>query len=140
VAQAKTLALTPAGRPVRVRGERDTLGRALRNLVENALAHTAPATTVEIVVDAAGALHVMDRGPGVPPEQRDRIFRRFWRGDRRHPGHAGLGLAIVARIAEMHGASISVTDRPGGGAVFSLRFARVLAEAAVDPGHRRAAE
>jgi signal transduction histidine kinase len=121
------VALVDADRPVWMHGERDTLGRALRNLVENPLAYTAPGTAVEIAVDATGALHVMDRGPGVLPAERERIFRRFWRRDRRRPGHAGLGLAIVARIAEMHGATIVVGDRPGGGAVFSLRFPAVLA-------------
>jgi signal transduction histidine kinase len=140
LSQAKTVALVAADRPVWVHGERDTLGRAVRNLVENALTHTAPGTTVEIAVDTAGALHVMDRGPGVAPDQRARIFRRFWRRDRRQSGHAGLGLAIVARIAEMHCASIDVGDRPGGGAVFSLRFPTILAEAAAAPDHRHAAE
>jgi signal transduction histidine kinase len=140
LSQAKTVALMPADRMVWVPGEPYTLGRALRNLVDNALTHTAPGTTVEIVVDEAGALHVMDRGPGVPPDERSRIFRRFWRRDRRHPGHAGLGLAIVVRIAEMHGASVAVDDRPGGGAVFSLRFPTVLAGAPVASDHRRAAE
>jgi signal transduction histidine kinase len=127
LSRAKTVGLVGADRPVWVRGDRDALGRALLNLVENALAHTAPGTTVEIAVDAAGALHVLDHGPGVPPAERDRIFRRFWRRDRRRPGHAGLGLAIVARIAEMHGATVTVADRPGGGAIFSLRFPGVIA-------------
>lgn len=127
LAQSKTVALADAGRPVWVRGEHDTLGRAVRNLVENALVHTAPGTTVEIAVDPSGALHVMDRGPGVPMPERERIFRRFWRRDRRRPGHSGLGLAIVARIAEMHGATVDVSDRPGGGAIFSLRFPTVPA-------------
>jgi signal transduction histidine kinase len=127
LSQAKTVALTGADRPVWVHGEPDTLGRALRNLVDNALAHTAPGAMVEITVDATGALHVLDRGPGVPPEQRERIFRRFWRRDRRRPGHAGLGLAIVARIAEMHDATVTVGDRQGGGAVFTLRFPALIA-------------
>jgi signal transduction histidine kinase len=140
LSQAKTVALVPADCTVWVHGEPYTLGRALRNLVDNALTHTAPRTTVEIVVDGAGALHVMDRGPGVPPDERRRIFRRFWRRDRRHPGHAGLGLAIVARIAEMHGASVAVDDRPDGGAVFSLRFPTVLARGPVASEDRRAAE
>jgi signal transduction histidine kinase len=134
----KTVALAVADRPVWVHGERDTLARALRNLVENALAHTAAGTTVEIAVDETGALHVMDRGPGVPPEQRERIFRRFWRRDRRCPGHAGLGLAIVARTAEMHRATITVSDRPDGGAIFSFRFPEVLTPqigSAREPAH-----
>jgi len=109
-----------------VRGNADTIGRAVRNLVENALTHTPPGTTVEIVVDSAGALRVSDRGPGVPAIDREQIFRRFWRRDRQRSGSAGLGLSIVARIARMHNATVSVTDCPGGGATFLLGFPYVL--------------
>jgi len=126
LSQRKTVAVTGADHPVRVCGNADSLGRAVRNLVENALAHTSPGTTVEISVAAAGDLSVMDRGPGVPTCEREQIFRRFWRRDRRRAGSAGLGLAIVKRIAEMHGAAISVADRPGGGAIFSIRFPAVI--------------
>jgi len=126
LSQRKTVAVIGADHPVRVCGNADTLGRAVRNLVENALAHTAPGTTVEISVAAAGELSVMDRGPGVPSAEREQIFRRFWRRDRRRAGSAGLGLAIVKRIAEMHGAAIGVADRPGGGAIFAIRFPAAL--------------
>jgi len=126
LSQRKTVAVTGADHPVRVCGNADTLGRAIRNLVENALAHTGPGTTVEISVAAAGELRVMDRGPGVPNAERDQIFRRFWRRDRRRAGSAGLGLAIVKRIAEMHRATVSVADRPGGGAVFAIHFPAVI--------------
>jgi signal transduction histidine kinase len=133
LSQHKTVAVAGADQSVRVRGNADTLGRAIRNLVENALTHTAAGTTVEISVDPAGALRVMDRGPGVPSAEREQIFRRFWRRDRRRAGSAGLGLAIVKRIAEMHRATIDVSDRPGGGAIFTLRFSDVI-------GQRLAAE
>ena len=126
LSQHKTVAVTGADHPVRVCGNADTLGRAVRNLVENALAHTAPGTGVEISVAAAGKLSVMDRGPGVPSAEREQIFRRFWRRDRRRSGSAGLGLAIVKRITEMHGATVGVTDRPGGGAIFAIRFPAVI--------------
>ncbi len=126
LSQGKTLAVTGARRPVRVRGNGDALARAVRNLVENALAHTAPGSTVEIAVAGEGVVRVMDRGPGVPKTEREHIFKRFWRCDRRRGGHAGLGLAIVARIAEMHGAAVEVADRPGGGAVLAIRFPAVL--------------
>ena len=108
------------------------LARALRNLVENALTHTSPGTTVEISV-AGSELRVMDRGPGVPSTEREQIFQRFWRRDRRRTGSAGLGLAIVKRIAEMHEATVSVSDRAGGGSVFSIRFpAAVKADTAIE--------
>jgi len=127
VSQRKTIAVTGARRPVRVRGNSDALVRAVRNLVENALAHTPPATTVEIAVANEGVIRVMDRGPGIPRADCEHIFQRFWRRDRRHGGNAGLGLAIVARIAQMHGATVDVDERPGGGAVFAIRFPTVLA-------------
>jgi signal transduction histidine kinase len=136
----KTVAVTGASGPLWVAGNADTLGRAIRNLVENGLAHTPRGTTVEIAVDPAGILRVSDRGPGVPAAEREQIFRRFWRRDRRRPGSAGLGLPIVARIAEMHGAAVTVADRPGGGAVFALRFPTVLAPTVLAPAASRAAE
>jgi signal transduction histidine kinase len=122
LANDKRVAVTGARGPVTVPGNPDMLGRALRNLVENALVHTPPQTTVEIAMDARGAICVYDRGPGVPAAEREQIFHRFWRRDRRRQGSSGLGLSIVARIAERHGAQVSVADRPGGGAAFTLSF------------------
>jgi signal transduction histidine kinase len=126
LSQRKTIAVTGARRPVQVRGNSDALVRAVRNLAENALAHTSPATTVEIAIATEGVIRVMDRGPGIPKVDSEHIFQRFWRRDRRHGGNAGLGLAIVARIAQTHGATVDVDERPGGGAVFAIRFPTVL--------------
>ena len=120
LANGKRVAVSGARGPVLVHGNPDMLARAVRNLVENALVHTSPLTTVEIEIDQHGAISVSDRGPGVPSAEREQIFRRFWRRDRRRQGSAGLGLSIVARIAERHGARVSVADRAGGGAVFTL--------------------
>ena len=111
-----------------MQGNPDMLARAVRNLVENALVHTPPATTVEIAIDRRGKISVNDRGPGVPLAEREHIFRRFWRRDRRRQASAGLGLSIVARIAERHGAKVSVGDRSGGGAAFTLSFPSVISE------------
>ncbi|HTV46685.1 MAG TPA: ATP-binding protein [Stellaceae bacterium] len=134
VSQRKTVAVTGSSLPVIVPGNADAIGRAIRNLVENALAHTAPGTTVEIQAARDGVIRVMDRGPGVPWAEREHIFKRFWRRDRRRGGNAGLGLAIVARIAEMHGAEVEVGERPGGGAVFAIRFPVVLPSGPVAAG------
>ncbi len=128
LAQDKRMAVTGARKPVVVPGNGEMLGRAVRNLVENALVHTPAGTTVEIQVDPAGAITVFDRGPGVPAAEREQIFRRFWRRDRRRQGNSGLGLSIVARIAERHGATISVDNRSGGGAAFTLAFPTVIAQ------------
>ncbi|HEV2189930.1 MAG TPA: HAMP domain-containing sensor histidine kinase [Stellaceae bacterium] len=135
LARDKSVAVTGARKPVLVSGNAEMLSRAVRNLVENALVHTPVRTTVEIEIDPAGSIVVSDRGPGVPAAEREQIFRRFWRRDRRRQGSSGLGLSIVARIAERHRATISVDSRPGGGAVFTLAFSVVLARpaAAAEP-------
>jgi signal transduction histidine kinase len=71
---------------------------------------------------------VADHGTGVRPEDRDKIFERFWRGFGESGSGAGLGLAIVKEIMKGHQGSVEVEDNPGGGAVFRLSFARLPAE------------
>ena len=66
-------------------------------------------------------VEVIDCGPGVAPDKRDQIFERFWKGDRNGKG-AGLGLAIVKHIMTALQGSVSISDNPGGGAAFTLRF------------------
>jgi signal transduction histidine kinase len=99
-------------------GER--LHQVVANLLENA-ARYAP-TGSPVVVDAVGderrvVIHVTDRGPGIPPSERARIFERFYRTDaaRGHDGEggAGLGLAIARWIVELHGGHISAADGTG---------------------------
>ena len=124
LAQGKEIALSGTEAPVLVHGSAEMLSRAIRNLVENAINHAPPRTTVEIVVADDGTVCVLDEGPGIKDEERELIFQRFWRRDRRRAGSAGLGLSIVQRIADAHGAAVSVENRPTGGAVFCLRFAR----------------
>jgi signal transduction histidine kinase len=118
----RTIALTGAETPVWVHGHAEALFRAVRNLVENAIRHTPAGGAIEVDVAADGAVRVLDEGPGVPLAERETIFKRFWRRDRARPESRGLGLAIVTRVAAAHGGSISVDDRPGGGAVFTLRL------------------
>jgi signal transduction histidine kinase len=109
--------------PVRIRGASDYLFRALRNIVENALRYTPEGTTVSIVVANPPAISVIDQGPGVPPEQRHAIFRRFWQGDRGpNKGGAGLGMDIAARTVVAHGGIMSVEDAPNGGTMFTMHF------------------
>ncbi len=101
------------------------LFQAVRNLVENAIAHAPSGSAVHIELDAEGVVRVLDRGPGVPADQRELLFRRFWRRRRTSSqagAGAGLGLSIVSRIAERHQGTVSVEDRPGGGAAFVLRL------------------
>ena len=125
VKSGRNLAVLHAEHPLPVRGNRDALYQALRNLVENALKFTPAGTEVEIELDPSGGVVVSDRGPGIPEAQRTLLFQRFWRADRRQSGGAGLGLAITHRIAAAHGGQLLVDDNPGGGARFTLRVPRV---------------
>jgi signal transduction histidine kinase len=122
VESGKTIALTGESGPVWVHGHAEALFRAVRNLIENAIRHTPAGISVEVEVAGNGMVRVMDDGPGVPEADRDLIFSRFWRRDRAKRDSRGLGLAIVARVAEAHEGSITVEDRQGGGVVFSLRL------------------
>jgi signal transduction histidine kinase len=110
--------------PLWVRGNRDAMGRALRNLIENALSHSPEGAPVEVTLPRHGehevAMAVSDHGPGVPANKRRDIFRRSWRaGDTKRRG-LGLGLSIVERIVRAHGGRVDVGDRPEGGAVFTV--------------------
>jgi signal transduction histidine kinase len=77
---------------------------------------------VEVVSGPGRCCSVRDHGPGIPADQRARIFDRFYRLDRSRNGGAGLGLAIAMTIMEAHGGRIEVDDAPGGGALMRLRF------------------
>ena len=127
LAQGKDVALLGATEPVWVKANPEMLSRAIRNLAENAINHTARGTTVEFVVEDNGTVSVIDHGPGVAEDERKFIFQRFWRRDRRKAGSTGLGLSIVQRIAELHAATITVENRRPSGARFSLRFAALRA-------------
>jgi signal transduction histidine kinase len=120
--QDKDIVLLGADKSVWVRGNPEMLSRAIRNLAENAIKHTPKGTIIEFAVEENGVVKVSDRGPGILEEERELIFRRFWRRDRTQSGSTGLGLSIVQRIAELHHATIKVENQPAGGARFSLCF------------------
>ena len=111
---------------VGARGDGDLLKQLLLNLVDNAIAYTPPGGRVELSLDVDGAwarLSVRDTGSGIPPEDLERIFERFYRLDEartRRSGGAGLGLAIARWIAEAHGGHIAVESAVGQGSVFTL--------------------
>ncbi len=102
--------------------------RVLVNLIENALKYSPSGEHIRVQVAATGSealIRVVDHGPGVPPDEYDRIFEPFQRGDRsgESPG-AGLGLAIARGFAEANGGRLTVESRLGQGAAFVLSFAR----------------
>jgi two-component system OmpR family sensor kinase len=110
--------------PAVVHGNPASLGVLLSNLLDNALRYTPAGGRVDVSVeqrDGVATLGVADTGPGIPPEERERVFDRFYRGKATEPG-SGLGLSIVRRIADAHRASIALDDVPGGGLRVTVRF------------------
>lgn len=122
LSEGKSIELTGEEGKVLVRGHADFLALALRNLVENALAHTPRGTSVEIRVGADASLAVIDSGPGVSAADAARIFERFVRIKPGAYKGAGLGLSIAQRVAAIHGGGIEVAREPGRGAVFTLKL------------------
>jgi two-component system, OmpR family, sensor kinase len=107
-------------------GARDELHRLTLNLLENALRHTDPGTAVEATVERINGeviLSVEDDGPGIPPELRDKVFERFFRGAGDRSGSSGLGLSIVQAVAHSHEGTVSLEEPlDGRGARFVVRF------------------
>jgi len=109
-------------------GDRLRLRQVVDNLLANVRVHT-PSDTAVTARTSRDAGHVelvvADRGPGIPPEDLERVFERFWRADpsrERRTGGSGLGLAIVASIVQAHDGSVQVTSAPGEGTTFTVRL------------------
>jgi two-component system sensor histidine kinase BaeS len=114
-----------AGGRVRVRANPESLGRVVRNLIDNALRHAPPGTEVVVEVGdgEVATLVVRDEGPGFPPGFLDEAFSPFTRADRsrsRQTGGAGLGLAIAKGFVEAHGGRIWAEEGPGGTVGFGI--------------------
>jgi two-component system heavy metal sensor histidine kinase CusS len=112
-----------------VHAERDLFGRAVSNLLANALQHTPPGGRIILAGDQVSEhlmeVRVSDTGTGIPAEHLAVIFDRFYRVDStrsRSTGGAGLGLAIVKSIMDLHGGTVSVDSKPNQGTTFVLAF------------------
>lgn len=105
----------------------DRIVQVLVNLVSNAIRHSPEGGAVGVSARGVGetvVLSVVDDGPGVPTESRERIFQRFWQNDSRRRGAAGLGLAIARALVELHEGRIWVEQAPRGGACFRFTLPR----------------
>jgi signal transduction histidine kinase len=106
------------GACVKIHGDADLIAQALANLIENAMRHTPPGTPIDVRLDNNGrtfALSVIDRGPGIPQADQQRVLEPFVRLDAsRTTDGAGLGLSIVAAIARAHGASLRLENMNPG--------------------------
>lgn len=125
VADERRVALELDVAPAPVEGDPTRLRQLVAILVDNAIRHAPDDGRVWVGVSATtddATLTVEDDGPGVRPEDRSRVFDRFWRAADAPPGGSGLGLAIAAWIVDRHGGSIRVSDRAGGGARFEVRL------------------
>jgi two-component system OmpR family sensor kinase len=109
---------------VAVMGNRDALKQVLLILLDNAIKHTPPETTIAIttaIVDESMAISVRDNGPGIQPARLPHIFDRFYRGDAvRTGGGVGLGLAIAKELTEAQNGTLTVQSQVGQGSVFTL--------------------
>jgi signal transduction histidine kinase len=112
--------------PVVVAGDAQQLTILLENLVDNALRHTPAGGKVDVSAmtrDGRPCLSVADTGPGIPCDERERVFARFYRTAEAPPSTgSGLGLAIVRAVAQRHGAEITLEDAPGGGLLVNCLF------------------
>lgn len=122
IAQKRTLAFVGTDAPVWITGNGNAVEDAIRNLVENGVVHSPPAEELVVTVHGDGRVTVLDHGCGVPVEDRERVFDRFWRGRNRKSDGAGLGLAIVREIMRAHGGSVTVGGNLGSEALFTLAF------------------
>jgi two-component system OmpR family sensor kinase len=131
VAPNRPIDYSPNG-AIFVPGDEARLRQVLANLLQNANRHTPPDTPVHVqVVEGVdeALIEVADEGPGMPSDDTSRVFERFWRSDpsrTRASGGAGLGLAIVAAIADAHGGHAEVLSTPGIGSTFRVHLPRTV--------------
>jgi two-component system OmpR family sensor kinase len=112
--------------PAVVVGDRDRLRQIMDNLLSNVRAHTPLESPVSVRLaspNGSAVIDVEDRGPGLAPEEAERVFERFYRADvsrARASGGVGLGLAIVAAVAQAHGGTVVARSEPGRGTTFTI--------------------
>ncbi|HUL55008.1 MAG TPA: HAMP domain-containing sensor histidine kinase [Opitutaceae bacterium] len=125
VAEEKGIQLHPAAAPGAVlRADPTRLRQVVANLVDNAVKYTPAGGAVWMEAEPRGdrvVFTVRDTGPGIAPEEREKIWRRLYRGDHsRSQRGLGLGLSVVKALVEAHGGTVAVTNHPAGGAVFTV--------------------
>ncbi|MFA7441288.1 MAG: HAMP domain-containing sensor histidine kinase [Sphingomonadaceae bacterium] len=121
IASGKTIELDPGEQPPAVRGRREAIAAALRNLIENAVRVTPSGGAVHVRVGPGATIAVADEGPGLSPERLSDLVRRHRRADQPSKNGAGLGLAIVDRIMAAHGGRLTTDSALRE---LSLRFPR----------------
>lgn len=120
--------ISVSGPPVLLWVDRERMRQVLNNLIENALKHTRPGSSIRCSIQSSAheaTFSIRDHGPGLADADLDRVFQRLYRTDSartRTDGGSGLGLAIVKALVEAHGGQVRADNHPEGGAVFTLTF------------------
>lgn len=135
---------SPRGITIQVEGDREArwpasrlLARAVENLISNAVKWSPDGAAIQVRIEtseSACRIHIIDHGPGIPAQDRERLFARFERADRTGVKGTGLGLAIAKRVTEMHRGSIHIGDTPGGGCTFTIEIPADAVAAAATGG------
>ena len=121
-----TLALELPARPIFVRGEVEALEQMITNLIDNGIKYSGDEGQVKLMLNKLGQLariQVSDNGMGIPLEEQQRVFERFYRVDRgrsRHQGGTGLGLSIVKHIVTAHQGEITIKSELDKGTIFEI--------------------
>ncbi|GAA1353361.1 sensor histidine kinase [Falsarthrobacter nasiphocae] len=142
-AEAKSITIR-AGRPLGayVHADAEQITMGLRNLIDNAIRYSPAGTTVGVgarLVDGVVTVSVTDQGPGISPEDQERIFERFYRVDAarsRQTGGTGLGLSIVKHVFTNHGGDVTVWSHEGQGSTFTVRLPQMDESAVADENER----
>jgi two-component system phosphate regulon sensor histidine kinase PhoR len=120
------LSLELPPRVPKVQGDKDRLSVVLNNLLGNAIKYSPKGAAIRVTCNVSGrelVIAVSDTGMGMPPEEHERVFEKFWRGERddvRNKPGTGLGLATARQIARLHGGDITVQSEPGKGSTFTV--------------------
>ncbi|WP_246242031.1 sensor histidine kinase [Glutamicibacter mishrai] len=129
IAEEKGIDITVGGHlDEPILGDPDLLMTAVRNLIDNAIRYSPENTKVGVGIrqrDGYAQISVTDQGPGISPEEQERVFERFYRVDSarsRQTGGTGLGLSIVKHVLANHGGEVSLWSQPGQGSTFTLRL------------------
>ena len=120
------LALELPARPIFVKGEVEALGQMITNLIDNGIKYSGDEGQVKLILNKLGQMariQVADNGMGIPLEEQQRVFERFYRVDRgrsRHQGGTGLGLSIVKHIVTAHQGEITIKSELDKGTIFEI--------------------
>ena len=124
IARGQVIELDHAAPQMIIPGNAALIEIAIRNLVDNALKYSYPNSTITVRIDEGPKVIVQDRGPGVPAAQREAVFERFWRANRQAGNGAGVGLALVRRIAQLHDGNVCLDGSVTEGTRMILSFER----------------